>query len=330
MKELSGARRSALALAATFVLAAGAAWGQAGWRPDKPVEIVVPTAAGGSNDVIARVVQKIVQGEKLASVPVNAVNRVGGNQTLSRVYVNQHPGDAHFLHVDNPTVIANHVTGITPMHHSDFSPIALLVSEYTVFTVKPDSPLRNARDLVEQLRKDPEAIGVGVSNRGGTNHLALSLLARSAGVDPKRLKVIVFKSNTESATAVMGGHLQMSASAMTSVVSHVAAGRMRIIAVGAPQRSTGLLASVPTLREQGYDISLANWRAISGPKGLTPAQVAYWEDTLAKVVATEDWKKALEAQYWDPSFLRSQAFAQYLDSEYAVTKTLLTELGLAK
>jgi len=275
-------------------------------------------------------VQKIVQGEKLASVPVNTVNRVGGNQTLSRVYVNQHPGDAHFLHVDNPTVIANHITGITPLHHGDFSPIALLVSEYTVFTVKPDSPLRNARDLVEQLKKDPDSVGVGVSNRGGTNHLALSLLAKSAGVDPKKLKVIVFKSNTESATAVMGGHLQMSASAMTSIVSHVAAGRMRIIAVGAPQRSTGLLAGVPTLREQGYDISLANWRAISGPKGLTPAQIAYWEDALAKVVATDDWRKALEAQYWDPSFLGSQAFARYLDNEYAVTKTLLTELGLAK
>jgi len=263
-------------------------------------------------------------------VPVNTVNRVGGNQTLSRVYVNQHPGDAHYLHVDNPTVIANHVTGITPLHHGDFSPIALLVSEYTVFTVKPDSPLRNARDLVEQLKKDPDSVGVGVSNRGGTNHLALSLLAKSAGVDPKKLKVIVFKSNTESATAVMGGHLQMSASAMTSIVSHVAAGRMRIIAVGAPQRSTGLLAGVPTLREQGYDISLANWRAISGPRGLTPAQIAYWEDALAKVVATDDWRKALEAQYWDPSFLGSQAFSRYLDNEYAVTKSLLTELGLTK
>jgi len=317
-----------LAVAAGVLLPACAAHAQ--WQPSRNVEIVVPTAAGGSNDVIARVVQKIVQGEKLASVPVNTVNRVGGNQTLSRVYVNQHPGDAHFLHVDNPTVIANHITGITPLHHGDFSPIALLVSEYTVFTVKPDSPLRNARDLVEQLKKDPESVGVGVSNRGGTNHLALSLLAKSAGIDPKRLKVIVFKSNTESATAVMGGHLQMSASAMTSIVSHVAAGRMRIIAVGAPQRSTGLLANVPTLREQGYDISLANWRAISGPRGLTPAQIAYWEDTLAKVVATNDWKRALEAQYWDPSFLRSQEFAKYLDNEYAVTKALLTELGLTK
>ena len=317
-----------LAVAAGVLLPACAAHAQ--WQPSRNVEIVVPTAAGGSNDVIARVVQKIVQGEKFASVPVNTVNRVGGNQTLSRVYVNQHPGDAHFLHVDNPTVIANHITGITPLHHGDFSPIALLVSEYTVFTVKSDSPLRNARDLVEQLKKDPESVGVGVSNRGGTNHLALSLLAKSAGIDPKRLKVIVFKSNTESATAVMGGHLQMSASAMTSIVSHVTAGRMRIIAVGSPQRSTGLLAGVPTLREQGYDISLANWRAISGPRGLTPAQVAYWEDTLAKVVATDDWKKALEAQYWDLSFLRSQEFAKYLDNEYAVTKALLTELGLTK
>jgi putative tricarboxylic transport membrane protein len=324
------ARHFLAAGSALSILAAAAAVAQPAWRPDRPVEIVVPTAAGGSNDVIARVVQKIVQGEKLAAVPINAINRVGGNQTLSRVYVSQHPGDAHFLHVDNPTVIANHITGVTQLHHGDFTPIALLVSEYTVLAVRPDSPLRNARDLVDQLKKDPESVGIGVSNRGGNNHLALSLLAKSAGVDPKRLKMVVFKSNTESATAVQGGHLQMSASAMTSLAGHVAAGRMRIIAVGAPQRSTGLLATVPTLREQGYDISLANWRAISGPKGLSAPQVIYWEDTLAKVVATDEWKKALETQYWDPSFLRSREYAKHLDSEYAVTKAILAELGLAK
>ena len=300
------------------------------WRPDKAVEIIVPTAAGGSNDVIARVVQKIVQADKLAAVPVNVVNRTGGNHTIARTYLNQHPGDAHFLHVDSPTLISNNITGITPQHHGDFTPIALLVSEYTVLTVKSDSPIRSLRDLIEQLKKDPEAIGVGVSNRGGTNHLAYALVAKAAGVDPKKLKVVVFKSNTESATAVLGGHLQMAASSMTSVLPHVTAGRARIIAVGSLQRSTGVLASVPTFREQGYDVSIANWRALSGPKGLSPGQIAYWEGALAKVVETDEWKKALEAQYWDPTFLRSREFAKYLDDEYAVTKSVLTELGLLK
>jgi len=300
------------------------------WRPDKAVEIIVPTAPGGANDVIARVVQKIVQADKLATVPVNVVNRTGGNHSISRTYLNQHPGDAHYLHVDPPSLISNHITGITPQHHSDFTPIALLVSEYTVFTVRADSPLRNARDLVEQLKKDPDSISVGISNRGGPNHLALALVAKSAGVDPRKLKLVVFKSNSESATAVVGGHLQMTVSSMTSVLPHVTAGRARIIAVAAPQRSAGLFANVPTLREQGYDVSLVNWRALSGPKGLSAAQVAYWEDTLAKVVATEDWKKALEAQYWDSSFLRSREFVKYLDNEYAVTKSILSELGLLK
>jgi len=319
----------AAALAALVGYAASAANAQS-WRPDKAVEIIVPTAPGGANDVIARVVQKIVQADKLATVPVNVVNRTGGNHSIARTHLNQHPGDGHYLHVDPPSLISNHITGITPQHHSDFTPIALLVSEYTIFTVRADSPLRNARDLVEQLKKDPDSISVGISNRGGTNHLALALVAKSAGVDPRKLKLVVFKSNSESATAVVGGHLQMTVSSMTSVLPHVTAGRARIISVGAPQRSAGLLANVPTLREQGYDVSLTNWRALSGPKGLSAAQVAYWEDTLAKVVVTEDWKKALEAQYWDPSFLRSQEFVKYLDNEYAVTKSILTELGLLK
>jgi putative tricarboxylic transport membrane protein len=320
---------AAAALAIAAMLAAPAAPAQS-WRPDKPVEIVSPTAPGGSNDVIARIVQRIAQNEKLVTVPINVVNRTGGNHTIARTYISQHPGDAHYLHADSPSLLGNYITGITPLGHHDFTPIALLVSEYTVFTVKADSPIRNARDLVEQLKKDPESVGVGISSRGGTNHLALSLLAKSAGVDPRKLKIVVFKSNTDAAAAVAGGHLQLSVSSLTAQLSQVTAGRIRLISVSAPQRASGVLATVPTLREQGYDVSLANWRALSGPKGLTSAQVAFWEDTLSKVVATEDWKKSLEAQSWDPTFLRSRAFAKYLDDEYAETKAIMVELGLVK
>ena len=92
----------------------------------------------------------------------------------------------------------------------------------------------------------------------------------------------------------------------------------------------GSLADVPTLREQGFDVSLSNWRAVIGAKSLAPAAVAYWENTLAKAVASEEWKKDLEAQYWEPNFLRSREFVSYLDNEYRVTKAIMTELGLAK
>ena len=294
------------------------------------MELLVGSGPGGSNDTVGRTLQKIMQENKLVPVPINVVNKVGGNQTIVRAYLNQHAGDAHYFDLGNPTLIANHIMGISTQHHSDFTPVTLLLNEYTAFTVKADSPVRNARDLVELLKKDPDAWAVGVSNRGGTNHLTLSLLAKSAGVDPKRLKVVVFKSNTDAITAVLGGHLQMVASTVTSVIGHVRTGNARIMTLGAPRRMPGALADVPTLREQGIDIVVSNWRGIVGPRGLSAAQIAYWEDVLAKVVATEDWNKSLEAQYWEGNFLRSREFGKYLESDYNQTKAVMTDLGLAK
>lgn len=327
MMGTSGKRYSALAL--TGFLLAGPAWGQA-WRPDKPVEIVTASAAGGSNDRVARMIQRIMQNGKLVPVPISVINKPGGNQTLSRAYLLAHPGDPHYFDIGNPTLISNHIMGITPQHFSDFAAIALLINEYTVFTVRADSPLRSARDLVARLKADPDSMSFGVSNLGGTNHLTLSMAAKAGGVDPKRLRVVVFKTNAESTTAVMGGHIQMVAASMPSVIGQIKAGTVRAIAIGDPQRMSGVMAGVPTLREQGLDVSLSNWRAVIGPKGMTAAQVAYWEDVLSRVVATEEWKKELDAQNWDGHFLRSRDFTQYMEKEYIATKAILRELGLVK
>jgi len=330
MKEISGLTDWALTVAGALVFSSGTAWGQAEWRPDKPVEIVTPSAAGGSNDRVARMIQKIVQEEKLVPVPVSVINKPGGNQTLSRAYLQQHPGDAHYFDIGNPTLISNHIRGITPQQFSDFTAIALLINEYTVFTVRSDSPMRNVKDLIARLKADPESMSIGVSNLGGTNHLTLSMAAKAGGVDPRKLKVVVFKTNAESTTALMGAHIQLVASSVPSVIGQVKAGTVRAIAIGDTERMSGVLAAVPTLREQGIDVSLSNWRAVIGPKGLTSAQVVYWESVLARVVATDEWKNELEAQNWDGRFLRSKEFTQYMEKEYAATKIILNELGLVK
>ncbi len=300
------------------------------WRPEKAVELLVGSGAGGSNDTVARTIQRIMQENRLVPVTLSVINKVGGNQTIVRTYLNQHAGDAHYFDLGNPTLVVNHIMGISTQHYSDFSPVALLLNEYTAFTVKADSPVKNARDLAELLRKDPDAWAVGVSNRGGSNHLTLSLFAKSSGVDPKRLKVVVFKSNTDGITAVLGGHLQMVASSVTSVISHVRAGTARTIALGAPRRIAGALADVPTLREQGTDIVVSNWRGIVGARGLNAAQVSYWEEVLSKAVATEEWIKTLEVQSWDGNFLRSREFRKYIENDYNQTRAIMTELGLAK
>jgi putative tricarboxylic transport membrane protein len=317
------------ALALSIVTLSVAAQAPA-WRPEKAVELIAASAPGGSNDKSARAVQKILQDEKILPVPVNVVNKTGGNQSLSRAYLNTHPGDAHYFNMANPTILSNHIAGVTPQHHSDLTPVALLFNEYAAFTVRADSPIRNARDLIARLSQDPESLPIGISNRGGTNHLALALLVRTAGIDPKRLKIVVFKGNSESITALLGGHIQLVASTVTSAIGQVQAGKARMISIASPRRMPGTLAEVPTLREQGYDVSLSNFRVLVGAKGLGASQVTFWENAMARVVATEEWRKDLESQYWEGNFLRSRETASYLDNEYRITKAVMSELGVAK
>lgn len=322
-------RNLGLILAVTAVLFP-AAHAQS-WRPDKPIEFIVPTGAGGSNDAVARAVQQVMTTDKLAATPITVINRPGGNHTIARNYINGNPGDAHFMFLDNPTIVANRLLGLSQQQFSDFSPIALLVSEYPMLIVKADSSIRDLPNMIERLKKDPESVSIATSNLGGTNHLAVSLVAKAAGVDPRKLKIAIFKTNAEIISAVIGGHVDVLVGSLGTAKSQIAAGNARILAQGLPQRGTDpLLANVPTFREVGYDVTLANWRAFSGPKGLSAAQIAYWEETLARVVETGEWKKLLARRAYAPTFLRSREFQAFLEKETVVLKSALGELGMLK
>jgi putative tricarboxylic transport membrane protein len=310
-------------------LVVSCAWGQA-WRPEKPVEVIVPTGAGGINDQNARLIQKSLQDQKLP-VPVLTVNKPGGNQSLAVVYLHQHPADPHYLFYSTATVFTNELAGVTPHRYTEMTPLALLLVDYSVITVAAASPMKTMRDLVARLKADPDSIAFGLVARGGPNHLALAQGIRSAGLDAKRLKLVVFKTNAESMTAVMGGHIQAVVSSVSAALPQVQAGNMRILAVAAPQRVGGSLAAVPTMREQGIDATgISNWRGLFAPKGVTAAQVAYWEEALAKVVATEEWRSQLETNNLVSRFLRGREFAKYLEGEYGDTRSVMIDLGLLK
>jgi putative tricarboxylic transport membrane protein len=315
------------------LVAAGILFGQAqaqSWRPDRPVELIAASGPGGNTDKLARTIQRIMQEEKLVSAPLNVVNKTGGNQTLARVYLNQHPGDGHYLELSNPTLIANHVMGLTQQHFSDFTPIAVLLDEYTVFSVRADAPFRSGTDLMQHLARQPDSLSVGLTTRGGANHVALSLAVKAAGVDLKRMKIVSFKSNSQSMTALLGGHIDLVASSASPALPHFQQGRTRIIAISAPRRLGGVLAEVPTWTEQGIAAVNSNWRAFIGPKAMLPAQVAYWEEAASRLAKTDAWKKELEANFWQDHFLTGRALQEFLAAEYKEHKEILSELGLTK
>lgn len=321
----------ALVLALWLAAAVGAAHAQGSWRPEKAVEIIVPTAAGGINDQIARLMQKVWQDEKLLGVPAVILNKPGGNQSLAVIYLTQKAPDPHYLLYATATVFTNQLAGLTPLGYTDLTPLACLVVDYSVITVAADSPIRTMRDLIERLKADPGALAFGMVSRGGPNHLALSQAVRSAGIDPRKLKTVVFKTNAESHMAVVGGHIQAVVSSVSAALPQVQAGHTRMLAIAAPRRVAGPLAGMPTMREQGIDATgVSNWRAIFGAKGMTTAQTAYWDNALARLAASEDWGRELEGTNMTRLFLRGRDFARYLDEEYAATRAVMADLGLTR
>ncbi len=301
------------------------------WAPQKNIEIVAGSAPGGSNDKTARAMERIFVANKLVPAPVTVVNKPGGGGSIAYTYVSQHPGDPHYLYIASSGLLSNHIVGSSKLSQADFTPIALLYEDAAVFMVATGSPLKSGRDLADRLKQDPRSVVVGFANAfGSSRHMASALLMKALGGNARDLKPVVFKGSAEAITAMLGGHIDVSVAGAVNAVAHVAAGRMRVVGVAAPQRLGGALATAPTWKEQGVDLVYGNWRAIFGPKGLTPAQVAYWEGVLRRMAETPEWKADLEKSHWTESFLTGAALHKELEKEYAYLKSTLVELGLAK
>jgi putative tricarboxylic transport membrane protein len=307
-----------------------AGWAQA-WSPQKNVEIVVGSAPGGSNDKTARQVEKILNDKKLVNSSLTVVNKPGGGSTIAFNYVNQHAGDAHYLMVGTTALLSNHIVGSSKLGHIDFTPIASLFNDYVVFAVNANSSIKTGKDLADRLKKDPQSVAIGFATTlGSHNHIAAGLLMKAMGGNPKALKVIAYKGSADAITNLLGGHIDLVTTAAGNVSAHVASGKLRVVGVSANKRFPGALASIPTWKEQGVDLVYGGWRAIMGPKGITPAQVAYWENVLQKATEVPEWKTDLERNFWADDFVPSAQFRKDLDQDYAAMKSVLVELGLAK
>jgi len=318
-----------IALVASIVCVSGA--GAADWRPEKPVEIISGVAAGGALDIMARAMQKVWQEKRALPVPSTVVNRPGAGSAVAWTYLNAHPGDAHYLAVTSPTLLTNSLTGSNPLNHNDVTPLAQMLSEYVVFVVRADSPLKTGRDLVERLKKDPASLSFGLATTlGNPSHIAIAQIARPAGVDVRKLKVAVFTASPQAMTGVLGGHLDVMVSNASGPLPQIEGGQMRALAVAAPRRLAAAYAAVPTWKEQGSNVVAAFWRGVIGPKGMSPAQIAFWDAELAKLAASDEWKKYLADHQLEGDYRASRETRQFLEAEYTEYRAILGELGLAK
>ncbi len=317
------------ALLACLTCVCAPASAQAPWQPDKPVEFVVGSGPGGGNDRTARVLQKIWSENKWLQ-NVTVMNKVGGGGALSYTYANQHPNDAHYLVIVRPGYLSNHILGRSTIGPNDMTPLAMVSGERSVLAVRPASPFKSTSEVVERLKQDPQSLSVSVgSTRGSTPHVMMALLAKINGIDARRLKVVTFAGGAESATQLLGGHIDLMAISIDNAAPHYKNGNMRILGVSTAQRVPAI-PDVPTLREQGFDLVLGGFTIVMGPRGLTPAQIAYWENMIERAVNHADWKRQLAIDFQDPDFRKSAATREHLRQQYEFLRTVFSDIGMTK
>jgi tripartite-type tricarboxylate transporter receptor subunit TctC len=293
----------AVMLVLLTLAAAGGASAQDAF-PAKAIALVVPFPPGGVADIVARPVADAM-GRNL-DVPVVVENKAGAGGGIGMGFVAKARPDGYtlLLALSSISILpeADKVTGRAPMYQlSQFTPIARFTADPTVLVVRADSPWKTVAEFVADARRRPGAITYGSSGNYGTMHMPMEMFAASAGI---RLLHIPYTGAGPAVVALLGGSVDAVASGPSTVIQHVKAGKLRVLASWGDRRLASL-PEVPTLTESGYDAVFFQWAALFAPAG-TPAPV------IARL------RDAARAAAADPRFVAAMATVetpiQYLDA----------------
>ena len=304
--------------------------GAAGWRPDREIELVAGTPAGGGQDRPARVLIRVLESGGLIDVPLKLVNIPGRGGGNAWDYLAQHAGDPHVLAINSPTIITNRVLGVSAIDDRDLTPLANLYTEYIAFLVRADSALHTSADLLSELGRNAGGLTIALATAiGNTNHMALAQITRHAGGDPRELDLHVFDSARYAVADVMDGKAVVAAITAVSAVPELESGGLRALAVSSPRRLPALYAGTPTWKELGVDCVTGTWRGVIGTHGLPAAQTEFWNTALRAATATADWNSELDRQYWVNTWAGSAEIPAMMERERAAMTALLRDLGLS-
>ena len=290
------------------------------------LKMMIPANPGGGWDQTGRQLAAAMQSAKLVS-SVQFDNKGGAAGTIGLAqFVNAAKGDPNALMVAGMVMVGGIVLQQSPVNLTMVTPIARLTSEWEVIVVPAASPHKTVGDLVKAFKENPRKVSWGGGSAGGTDHILVGLVAKAVGVDPAKINYVAYKGGGEALTGIIGGHVTAGVSGIGEFAEQIKGGRLRALAVSAPKTVEG----IASLKEQGIDVELGNWRAVFGAPGISPAQ----RDTLVKLVkdATETpvWRQSLDKMGWSAFFLGGDQFKAFLHEDTKRVTAIIDSLGLKK
>lgn len=325
MKSMT--RRAFSALAATVVATGliGETVLPAQAQELESLHILAPSSAGSGYDQLARAIQGILQENKLAgAVEVQNVAGGGGTVGLSQ-FVTTKPRHPNAL-VIGFALVGGVLTTKSAVTLDQTVPIARLMGEADAIVVPVNSDIKTMADLVERLKADPTAVSWAGGSIGGVDHVAAGLIAKTVGVDPKKINYVVHAGGGEVLASTLGGHATVGISGYEEFRAQVDAGQLRALAVTGDTRIDGV--DMPTLKEAGVDLAVMNWRGIMAHPKLADKDRAALEAAIAALVKTPQWKEALAKRGWIDTYLPAKEFGAFLAEEQKRVESALKEVGL--
>ena len=291
------------------------------------LEMVVPGGPGSGQDQAARAFEQAMRAEKLISGAQIIHVAGGGGMIAVSQFLTTKVGNGNAVVTQGAGHLSFPLSNKTPVSLNDVVPLARLAGEYELLVVRSQSEFKTIEDLIDKYKANPSSIVWGAGSRGSTDHIFYALISKAAGIDPKQLNYLPHANTGDIVAAVLGGHAHVGAGGYQDFAAQVQAGRMRVLAVGSPERLPGIDA--PTLRERGLDVVLTNWRGVSAHPSLSVEQLDRLSALFEKMAKSPTWRKILEEKSWNDLYLDRKGYAAFMKSEQERVRGVLQELGMA-
>lgn len=321
-------RLAMLAIGATLGFAPSA--GAQVLQPSRNIEMVIGSGAGGAVDFLARLAVKGVESEKLVPNTFTASNKAGAGFGGAVSYLAGHAGDPHYIALLGSGWLTTIIQTRREENFTNVTPIARLFDTPMVFAVGGDSPIKNAKDIVDALKKDPGSLRFAITtSAGNNNHLGALRLGELAGADLKKMRVVVNDAGTVSISQMLGGHIEVCVCSIGSLQPMVKAGQARIIGLATEKRISAS-PEVPTMREQGVDVLISGFYMLALPRGVTAEQAAFWEKTIKAAVESPVVKEGVASQQASVEYMSTKDTLTFLQAQRVDITKKLNELGLVQ
>ncbi len=290
------------------------------------IKMMIPANPGGGWDTTGRALGKAMLEAKIVDT-VTYDNKGGAAGALGLAqFVNASKGDPNAMMVMGAVMLGGLITGKPAVSLSSATPLVRLTSEYNAFVLPANSPFKSMKEVIEQFKKDPGSVKWGGGSRGSTEHICAAMIAREVGVDATKVNYVAFRGGGEATAAILGGNVTIGGGGYSELSEYVAAGKMRAVAVTSGTRLKGV--NIPTLKEQGINVEIGNWRGVYGAPGITAAQRKALTDILVRASKSKSWAESLEKNSWTSALMTGPEFEKFVDDDFAALRATMVKAGM--